>query len=120
MPWIQPLFQHGCNEVMWQGNITHLVKGCIMDEIMNGKSIKADFEAQVTAALMIQSNALIPIKLAVRLCGISRQEIYRRIERGTFPRPRKLSSRTNAIRKAFHLKDLHDWIKNPHMYRQAD
>ena len=27
-----------------------------MDEILNGKSIKADFEAQVTAALMIQSN----------------------------------------------------------------
>ncbi len=34
-----------------------------MDEILNGKSIKADFEAQVTAALMIQSNVLITIKL---------------------------------------------------------
>ncbi|MEK7995029.1 MAG: hypothetical protein AAB403_14580, partial [Planctomycetota bacterium] len=43
------------------------------------KSIKSEFEAQVTAALMIQSNALIPIKLAVKLCGISRQEINRRI-----------------------------------------
>ena len=30
-----------------------------MDEILNGKSIKVDFEAQVTAALMIQSNALL-------------------------------------------------------------
>ncbi len=29
-----------------------------MDELLNSKSIKADFEAQVTAALMIQSNAL--------------------------------------------------------------
>ena len=91
-----------------------------MDDIINHKSIKADFEAQVTAALMIQSNALIPIKLAVRLCGISRQEISRRIARGTFPKPRKLSRRSNAIRKAFHLKDLHEWIKNPHMYRQED
>gem|GEM_PF-3925690 len=42
-----------------------------MDEILNGKSIKADFEAQVTAALMIQSNALIPIKLAARLCRVT-------------------------------------------------
>lgn len=91
-----------------------------MDNIFNGKSIKADFEAQVTAALMIQSNALIPIKLAVTLCGISRQEINRRIARGTFPKPRKLSRRKNAIRKAFHLQDLHEWIKNPHMYRQPD
>ncbi len=30
-----------------------------MDEMLSGKSIKEDFEAQVTAALMIQSNALI-------------------------------------------------------------
>lgn len=91
-----------------------------MDNILNGKSIKADFEAQVTAALMIQSNALIPIKLAVRLCGISRQEISSRIARGTFPKPRKLSGRRNSIRIAFHLKDLHEWIKDPHMYRAKE
>ncbi|MBT2970519.1 MAG: AlpA family phage regulatory protein [Candidatus Thiodiazotropha sp. (ex Ctena orbiculata)] len=91
-----------------------------MIDILKGKSLKDDFEAQVTAALMIQSNALIPIKLAVRLCGISRQEINRRIARGTFPKPRKLSGRRNSIRKAFYLKDLHEWIKNPHMYLQDD
>ena len=89
-----------------------------MDTFMNGRSIKADFEAQVTAALMIQSNALIPIKLAVKLCGISRQEINRRIARGTFPKPHKLSNRKNAVRKAFYLKELHEWIKNPHTYLQ--
>ena len=89
-----------------------------MDEFLKGKSIKANFEAQVTAALMIQSNALIPIKLAVRLCGISRQEINRRVARGTFPKPQKLSNKNNAIRKAFYLKDLHEWIKNPHTYLQ--
>ena len=87
-----------------------------MESFLNGKSIKEDFEAQVTAALMVQSNALIPIKLTVRLCGISRQEINRRIARGTFPKPQKLSSRRNAIRKDFYLKDLHEWIKNPHTY----
>ena len=40
-----------------------------MDELLNGKSIKADFEAQVTTALMIQSHALIPLKLALDLYG---------------------------------------------------
>ncbi|GAB6906270.1 hypothetical protein JCM12296A_21050 [Desulfosarcina cetonica] len=89
-----------------------------MNRFLNGISIKKDFEAEVTAALMIQSNALIPIKLAVRLCGISRQEINRRIARGTFPKPYKLSNRNNAIRKAFYLKDLHEWIKSPHTYLQ--
>ena len=92
-----------------------------MDRILNGISIKDEFEAQVTAALMIQSNALIPIKLAVRLCGISRQEIQRRIARGTFPKPRRLSRRGNVLhRQVFHLQDLHEWIKDPHMYLQRD
>ncbi len=91
-----------------------------MTNFLAGKSIKKDFEAQVTAALMIQSNALIPISLAVRLCGISRQEINRRIARGTFPRPHRLSNRKNAIRKAFYLQDLHEWIKNPHSYSQKN
>lgn len=89
-----------------------------MDLFANPKSIKQEFEAQVTAALMIQSNALIPIKLAARLCGISRQEISRRINRGTFPKPHKLSHRANSVRIAFYLKDLHEWIKSPHTYLQ--
>ncbi len=89
-----------------------------MEDFLAGKSIKEDFEAQVTAALMIQSNALIPITLAVRLCGISRQEINRRIARGTFPKPHRLSNRKNATRKAFFLFDLHEWIKNPNIYLQ--
>jgi len=92
-----------------------------MKEILfRGLSLKQTFEAQVTAALMIQSNALIPIKLAVRLCGISRQEISRRIARGTFPKPRILSSHKKAKRKAFYLKDIHEWIKSPHTYRQDE
>lgn len=87
--------------------------------LFGGLSLKKKFEAEVTASLMVKSNALIPIKLAVRLCGISRQEINRRIQRGTFPKPRKLSGRENAVRKAFYLRDIHEWIKNPHMYRQS-
>ena len=89
-----------------------------MDYIFGMNTGKTGFEAQVTAALMIQSNALIPIKLASKICGISRQEINRRIARGTFPKPRKLSKRDNAIRKAFHIQDLLDWIQNPKEYLQ--
>ncbi len=46
-----------------------------METPFKEKTIKADFEAQVTAALMIQSNALTPIKLAVKLCGISKDNL---------------------------------------------
>jgi len=91
-----------------------------MDDLFKGLSIKAKFDAQVTAALMIQSNALIPIKLVARLCGISRQEIDRRVHNGTFPKPTKLSRNLKATRKAFYLKDIHEWIKNPYMYHQPD
>jgi len=91
-----------------------------MENIFKGLTLKATVEAQVTAALMIQSNALIPIKLAVKLCGISRQEIDRRVHAGTFPQPTKLSRRKGATRKAFYLKDIHEWIKNPKMYRQPE
>ncbi len=86
-----------------------------MDGILYKKSIKAEFEEQVTAALMIQGNALIPVTLAVRLCGISRQEINRRIAHGTFPKAHKLSRRANSVRKALNLEDLHEFIKNPRM-----
>ena len=89
-----------------------------MKNTLEGLTLKSTFEAQVTAALMIQSNALIPIKLAVQLCGISRQEIDRRVHKGTFPKPHKLSGRSKSVRKAFYLKEIHIWIKNPHTYRQ--
>jgi len=91
-----------------------------MDDVLNGELDKPNFEAQLTAALMIQSNAFVPIKLASKICGISRQEINRRISRGTFPKPHKLSKRENSIRKAFHIQDLLNWIKNPKMYQQDD
>ncbi len=83
-------------------------------------SIRPTFEAQVTAALMIQSNALIPIKLAARLCGISRQEIDRRVHNGTFPKPHKLSGKKRSMRKAFYLSELHDWIRDPINYRRVE
>jgi len=88
--------------------------------LFRGLSLKETFEAEVTAELMIKSNALIPIKLVKRLCGISRQEISRRVASGTFPKPTKLSSNIKSMRKAFYLKDIHEWIKSPHTYIQPD
>lgn len=77
---------------------------------------KVDFEAQVLASLMIQSNALISIKTAVQLCSISRQEIDRRIHAGTFPKPIKLSSDERSIRKAFRVQDILDWLTDPRSF----
>ena len=90
------------------------------DLLFRGLSLKETFEAEVTAELMIKSNALIPVKLVARLCGLSETEVNRRIERGTFPKSTKLSSNKKAKRKAFYLKDIHEWIKSPHTYLQPD
>ncbi|MGH1470854.1 MAG: hypothetical protein ACRBCS_06650 [Cellvibrionaceae bacterium] len=88
-----------------------------MDLLSKPRSIKRDFEAEVAAALMIKCNALIPISMAVRLCGISRKEILRRIEMGLFPKPAPLPRlREKSERLAFYVKDLHEWIKNPRTY----
>ncbi len=88
--------------------------------LFRGLSLKETFEAEVTAELMIKSNALIPIRLVRRLCGISPTEINRRVESGTFPKPTKLSDNRKSKRKAFYLKDIHEWIKSPHTYLQSD
>jgi len=81
-----------------------------------GNSLGLDFEAQVMASLMIQSNALISIKTVAQLCSISRQEIDRRIHIGTFPKPLKLSGEKKAIRKAFRLQDILEWLDVPSKY----
>jgi len=44
-----------------------------MEGILKENSLKATFEAEVIAVLKIQSNVLVPIKLAVKLYGISRR-----------------------------------------------
>ena len=78
------------------------------------------FEAQLVAALMVETIALIPIKTASKLCSLSRQEIDRRIHKGTFPAPKVLSSEDNAIRKAFRLHNLQNWINAPADYRSPN
>ena len=75
-----------------------------------------DFDAQILAALMLQSNALIPIKMVTRICSISRPEINRRIYAGTFPKPIKISPEENSVRKAFRVQDIQKWLKDPQGY----
>ena len=81
-----------------------------------GNGLGLDFEAQVMASFMIQSNALISIKTATQLCSILRQEIDRRTQIGTFPKPLKLSGEKKAIRKAFRLQDIPEWLDAPSRY----
>ena len=78
--------------------------------------LKLDFEAQLVAALMVETNTLVSIKTAAKLCSISRQEIDRRINKGTFPAPTALSGEDNAMRKAFRLRDIQNWIEAPAEY----
>ncbi len=88
-----------------------------MDLFSNPRSLKEEFEAEVAAALMIKCNALIPINMAVRLCGISKKEILRRMEMGLFPKPAPLPRfREKRESFAFYVKDLHEWIRNPRTY----
>ncbi len=88
-----------------------------MDLVSKPRSIRKEFEAEVAAALMIKCNALIPISMAVRLCGISRKEILRRVELGLFPKPAPLQRlRKQSENFAFYVKDLHEWIRNPRTY----
>lgn len=91
-------------------SLTQIFKDTLQGEIA------LDFDAQVLAALMIQSNALIPIKMVTRICSISRPEINRRIYAGTFPRPIKLSPDENSVRKAFRVQDIQKWLIDPQGY----
>jgi len=97
-----------------------------MDDIENllnesfshaGQSNVPTFEAEVVASLMIQSNAFISIKTAAKLCSLSRQSIDRRIQQGTFPPCQRLSSDDKAIRKAFRIRDIQQWMDSPITYR---
>tara|TARA_B100001989_G_C24547027_1_gene471604 strand:+ start:814 stop:1101 length:288 start_codon:yes stop_codon:yes gene_type:complete len=89
----------------------------LVDLLSEKRSLKEEFEAEVAAALMIKCNALIPISMAVRLCGISKKEILRRMEMGLFPKPAPLPKfREKSEKYAFYVKDIHEWIKSPRTY----
>lgn len=80
--------------------------------------LSSDFNAQVEAALMVEVDAVVRVKVASRLCGISRQEIDRRVNAGTFPAPIALSSDEKSVAKGFRLSDIRKWLENPAAYKQ--
>ena len=86
----------------------------------SGNNGRPNFDARLMASLMLQTNALISIKTAVKLCSISRQEIDRRVHNGTFPLPIKLSGDEKSIRKAFRINDIEVWLADPSSYQTSN
>jgi prophage regulatory protein len=48
--------------------------------------------------------------------GLTRSTLYRKIERGTFPRQVRISERCVGWRE----QDVEDWLRNPMYYSRAD
>jgi len=57
----------------------------------------------------------------LRLCsvlertGLTRSTLYRKIERGSFPRQVKISERCVGWRES----EINDWLRNPIFYRRS-
>ena len=103
-------------------NIGHLLAKVFEEKSTkkNDNNDRPNFEARLMASLMIQSNALVSIKTAVSLCSISRQEIDRRVHRGSFPEPTMLSGDKKSIRKAFRINDIEEWLVDPSGYQASN
>ncbi|MCG7932146.1 MAG: hypothetical protein N0E44_19115 [Candidatus Thiodiazotropha lotti] len=91
-----------------------------MIKTLTQREIIHNFDAQVTAELMIKTNALIPMNLAARLCGLTSLEIEQRLLRGLFPEPRLFPCNNGTSKKSFYLNDLQEWMNNPHVYVRLD
>ena len=91
-----------------------------MIKTLTQREIIHNFDAQVTAELMIKTNALIPMNLALRLCGLTHLEIEKLIIRGLFPKPRVFPCKNGTSKKSFYLNDLQEWMNNPHVYVRLD
>jgi prophage regulatory protein len=59
---------------------------------------------------------ILRIKAVLERTGLSRSTLYRKIERGTFPRQIKLSERCAGWRESA----VADWMHNPMFYSVGD
>ena len=50
---------------------------------------------------------LVPMREVMRIAGISRSEIHRRIHRGAFPLPTRLGPRCSR----FNLAEIQEWVR---------
>jgi prophage regulatory protein len=53
------------------------------------------------------TDALIDVKEASRIAGISRTEVWRQVKAGTFPKPARLGSRCTR----YSLSEVSEWVR---------
>ena len=61
------------------------------------------------------TDALIDVKEASRIAGISRTEVWRQVKAGTFPKPTRLGTRCTR----YSLCEVSDWVKQRLAEREA-
>ena len=61
-------------------------------------------------------DCIIRIKTVLKTTGLSRSTLYRKIERGHFPRQLKISERCAGWRESA----VREWLKNPIFYDEKD
>ena len=97
----------------------------IMDEIKkalsytfahSGEDKSLNMSAKSLASLMVQTNALVSIEVAVNLCSLSISEINYRIRNGRFPAPLNLSLDNSDPIYAFRIRDIQRWLNSPSEY----
>lgn len=81
-----------------------------------GENTRLQMSAKNIASLMVQTNALISIEVAVNLCSLSISEINYRIQNGRFPEPLNLSMEPSDPIYAFHIQDIQKWLNSPSEY----
>jgi prophage regulatory protein len=58
------------------------------------------------------NDRILRIKTVMQLTGLSRSTLYRKVQRGEFPKQIKLSERCAGWRKSA----VHAWMRNPMFY----
>lgn len=62
------------------------------------------------------TSRIVRLKTVLDRTGLSRSTLYRKIERGTFPKQVRISERCIGWREA----DVERWLRNPTYYAQSD
>lgn len=62
------------------------------------------------------TDRILRIKTVLQLTGLSRSTLYRKVQRGEFPKQIKLSERCAGWRQS----SVNDWMRNPMFYSVDD
>jgi prophage regulatory protein len=62
------------------------------------------------------ASRILRLKTVLDRTGLSRSTLYRKIERGTFPKQVRISERCIGWREA----DVERWLRNPTYYSRSD